>query len=180
MFPCLQRAYTHINYLFAANSNFIGHAHRARLIIPLPQNCVLLIPGPMFLSLQEVSFLKTDLRQTLWWYWNNVEERDRRVWDPVEDPQARAGWGWGVGLSAEADFLSTTGSPCPGPTSVIWHGVGDLSREFKIRSIIPLVVGHMGSYHWWGYSLGDNTPLICWGWPLCPQSCVEEWQYQSK
>lgn len=52
---CLQRAYNHINYLFAANSNSVRQAHRARHIIPLPQRWVLLTPGPEPLSPKEMT-----------------------------------------------------------------------------------------------------------------------------
>lgn len=55
VFHCLQGAYNHINYLFAANSNSVRQAHRARHIIPLPQRRVLLTLGPELLSPKEMT-----------------------------------------------------------------------------------------------------------------------------
>lgn len=94
VFRCLQRAYTHINYLFAANSNSVRQAHRARHIIPLPQSCILLTPGPVFLSPKEMTGslgLTADkffaVVVTIWRRETGEHETQERNW---------AGWGWGT------------------------------------------------------------------------------------
>lgn len=100
VFHCLQRAHTHINYLFAANSNS-GQAHRARHIIPPPQSCVLLTPGPGLLSPKEMADSLGLISDKLFGDIVTPWRRQTGAWNPGERTQEQVGAGgrpWFTGI----------------------------------------------------------------------------------
>lgn len=89
---CLQRAYTHINYLFAANSNSVSQAHRARHIFPLPRSCVLLTRGPVLLSPKRMTGSLGLISNSLL-IWPQYEGERQESVEPMREPMSRLGLG---------------------------------------------------------------------------------------